>query len=505
MDNTVCCGSSLNLLKVNKRPSSPREHWGKIAFCVWCFVLTILGVLDITYRTNILHSIATVTWVILGLILISWYQGYFKSKSQRKRMKPNKECLQKTLLDMYNFIPSEVELKRIETKAKEYLQTTTEQINLKMYPHTELCLVGSVAERFSLPISPVWIQTNGMTKDCHGILSDFDFMISPTEEKVSFKADSEMYHASLARPFRLDDNGGIHYNDGFKAATFPYYNITNKTHVANASGVKNKLFDIAGSLDIDSFPHYLPETCWRRFLTFTLYRHINFVNANKEGPAIKYKIGSNPYKIDRFYADLTLSLKCLEWPEICDWGERENTQWPKFHEIEQLKRHGCHFVPKSQLMDTHTWRISFSKVEVKLSALFPTAARICFVSLKIIGRDYLFVVCEKLRSYHLKSILLYTLENNDPVIWNEENIEFCFKLLLGNLEKSFKSKSCPSFWVSCFDLYDEGHFEDTDFENLLKKLNEVQNNPSQFIEPFENEMAENLCESRRTFEGYEII
>jgi len=209
-------------------------------------------------------------------------------------------------------------------------------------------------------------------------------------------------------------------------------------------------------------------------------------------------MGSNPNKIDRFYSDLTFSLKCLEWPEVSDWSERPNKQWPTLEEIERIKSYGCHFVPQSQNKcenhkkdaDTEglTWRISFSKAEVELSKLVPTAARMCYVALKIIAKDYLFVVCKKLKSYHLKCIFFYTLENSDKDVWMEDNLEYCFKLLLTNLGDSFRNQLCSLFWVSTYDMF--GDLDESDFNGrYFRQVENIEENPSRFIEPFRNREA----------------
>ena len=499
-----CC----NLRKVNNRPSTSFED---TLFYPCLYLTTLISTLFLIIAQSVIINLNVVAGQVVIVLtsldlafvvimickrIIRWY---FQKK--RKPMRPNKQNLHQTLHDRYRLIPNEKNLKSIQSKAKEYLSITKENIDNEMNIETELFLAGSVGERFSIPISSAWIKTDGVTKDCHALLSDFDFMVSPIIEKVSFVQDSEKYYASQKTfhhgSIAATSAGPVGFRMKYYKTEFPHYNITDQEeHTIAAHKIKENMKKIAQSLDIDSFPGYIPESCCRLCLTFTLHRHINFASVEMEGPSIKYKVGSNLNKIDRFYGDLTYALKCSEWPEISDWGQRKNTRWPKQNKIEQIKSYGCHFVPQSQRkVDdlTHdadngglTWRISFSRAEVELSKLIPTNARMCFVGLKIIARDYLFAVCEKLKSVHLKYVLYFTLENHEVDIWSEDNLEFCFKLLLNNVTKSLTNKSCPLFWVSPFNLYED--FDDRDFVRLMKQLENIQKNPSQFIEPFSDEM-----------------
>jgi len=46
----------------------------------------------------------------------------------------------------------------------------------------EVFMTRSTAERLSLPASPCWIRTEGVSETSHAIISDFDYMISPQKK-----------------------------------------------------------------------------------------------------------------------------------------------------------------------------------------------------------------------------------------------------------------------------------------------------------------------------------
>jgi len=471
----------------------------------------------------------------------SWY--YRCIRKQRKSLVGNNIELRNTLLAFREQVPNMVQLKWIEGRSRKYLQNIQTLINERLNIDTELILTGSAAERYSVPFTS--LQRNYETSnDCisqftfccqeslqreelvrlhnlkHAILSDCDCMISPTNYMVNFNDNEkrQKYQATVKEfPFYImsDDNGAQFY----------------------AKKQKEDLLHIIEKLDVKSIPWDISGD----------ENGKNFVELYISGPALTLKLGSTESRCKitnmNFYGDITYSLKCPEWPDICDWGRRPNTKqsnkdqsnteqpnteqpnteqsnteqpnteqpnkkWPQSEEVERIKSFGCHFVPKSDPEDLEgvTWRISFSKAEVELSKLVPEAARLCFVGLKVIVKDYLTVVCKKFRSYHLKCIFLHTLEITEPSIWKEDNLEICFDVLLKSLRTCLENEMVPNFWLSTENLLKD--FTKKDFEKLLEQLTRVEKDPKKFIEPLrqgkpveydEFELTENYGPS-----GYEI-
>lgn len=417
------------------------------------------------------------------LLYYSYRYGYWAFyrciRKQRKAMDRNSKDLKNTLLEFNEQIPSIDELELIEKTNRQYLHNTQRQINEIMETETELMLTGSSVERYSIPFTKLQ-ETSTRHNSCismvtmccdetlqrqeliwltnlrHAILSDCDCMLSPSNDMVSFSKEGQKYQALVK--------------------LFPYYIITDGNEELHSKRLKKHLLEGVEKTDITSIPWHLSSDDQLN----------NYVVLYINGPALTLKLGSSAtYESTnmQFYGDITYSLKCPEWPETCDWGHRLNTKWPNPEEIMLIKSHGCHFVPKSHHDDLEglTWRISFSKAEVELSKLVPNVARMCLVGVKIITKDYLAVVCKKLKSYHLKCVFLHTLETTDPSIWREDNLVFCFEHLLKSLRTCFENEMAPYFWLSSNNLFDD--FTKKDFQNLLKQLTIVERNPSEFIEP----------------------
>lgn len=351
-------------------------------------------------------------------------------RKQRKALDENNNDLKSTLQAFFFQIPNVEELDLIEKRNCQYLHNTQKQINEIMNIDSELMLTGSSAERYSIPFTNVQEiserhnscipmitfcleeslqreELRRMSNWRHALLSDCDCMISPKEDMVSFSEGKYQYQAVVK--------------------LFPHYIITDGDEELHSKTLKKNLLEMVEKIDVNSIPWHLSGD---------ENKTNNFVDLEINGPALTLKLGSSE-KCEstnlHFYADITYSLKCPEWPdEVSDWGHRPNTKWPNPEEIKEIKSLGCHFVPKAHSDDLRglTWRISFSRAEVELSKLVPEAARMCLVGLKVITKDYLAVACKKLKSYHLKCIFLHTLEITDPSIWTEDNLLFCFERLL---------------------------------------------------------------------------
>lgn len=97
--------------------------------------------------------------------------------------------------------------------------------------------------------------------------------------------------------------------------------------------------------------------------------------------------------------------------------------WQSVQDVERIVCNGFHFVAKPQAGQP-TWRFSLSMAEVQLSNLIPGTARKCLLALKVILKDNLQPVVPDISSYHIKTIVLFTLEKQLQNVWQDENINF---------------------------------------------------------------------------------
>ena len=159
------------------------------------------------------------------------------------------------------------------------------------------------------------------------------------------------------------------------------------------------------------------------FLTNELKPDNLLINLDRSGPAVKYA------KSTLTENDLVFAYQCMTWPQIADeWFERERRHsWPSNETIEEFRTMPCLLVPASHPHCTTNrhqhWRLSFSLQERHLMVNLTDVQYKCYVLLKMIKEDIITPTLGKsLTSYHCKTSLFYTIEENDQSIWRPENL-----------------------------------------------------------------------------------
>ena len=424
-------------------------------FIINLYVTCIISIFHISYLETVIYArtlsgrVKFFNLVTLFFILIVIYSVRVSVLSQctrkflkkRKPTKANRNTLVYSLVKVLSQISSERDL---ESTLQGNLQIIDSVLsNLK--EQYEYIVVGSFAERFSVPLN-AHIGVNAYAS--HAIFSDCDTMIFPIGENVSFSDDGKSQ-------FRVIES------------KIPFYRILSNTSEYQPPYILKK-----------KLKEEIKQGCG----------HYTFVDEEIDGPAIrlkKWKHSNEGFNgmIIEIDADLVFALKCMEWPETVNWvnGRSLNIKWPCEQDIQRIKSYGCHFVAKPHPTDKRfEWRISFSLAELELSKLLPKEARMCFIGIKLIAKDYLSVICPKLKSYHLKMIFLNCMQTRDPALWNEENVEDSFHYLLSKVSNCVEMRNCPNFWFPQINMFND--FNEADFKRLSKKLINIAKKPSKFIE-----------------------
>ena len=76
-----------------------------------------------------------------------------------------------------------------------------------------------------------------------------------------------------------------------------------------------------------------------------------------------------------------------------------------------------------------------------------------FIGIKVIAKDYLSVICPKLKSYHLKMIFFHCMQTRDFALWREENVEESFHYFISKVIDCVVAKYCPNFWPLIAKIY----------------------------------------------------
>ena len=127
------------------------------------------------------------------------------------------------------------------------------------------------------------------------------------------------------------------------------------------------------------------------------------------------------------------------------------------------------------------FRISFSHAEYLLSQEMNDIQRECYRCLKRYFRAYLSTQPKGLVTFHLKSILLQTIEETGAEMWTENKRSECVLKLLGNLYEALTKKDLPHFFVRSYNLFDVDYMESSKIlDSLAVKVKQIMENPMQF-------------------------
>ncbi|KAL9951342.1 hypothetical protein ACROYT_G043991 [Oculina patagonica] len=122
--------------------------------------------------------------------------------------------------------------------------------------------------------------------------------------------------------------------------------------------------------------------------------------------------------------DFVPAFRSRGWPKVArEWLKRER-KWPSPEMVNKVIQEGYHLVvkpPKNSGNPDCDFRISFSHAEYLLSQKMNDIQRECYRCLKKYHRAYLSTQPASLVSFHLKNLLLQTIEETGAEMWTESN------------------------------------------------------------------------------------
>ena len=176
----------------------------------------------------------------------------------------------------------------------------------------------------------------------------------------------------------------------------------------------------------------------------------------KEGPAIHIDAKKGWSSLDTVFA-----LSCTDWPDCAqEWLSRRRIHgWPSKELIKQCKSLGfivvsaCH--PASDEKQFQ-WRISFSHQERLLVTQFNSVQLKCYIFLKIIKKELIkqYIKEVTLTSYHLKTCMLYILENTPSELWVPENLVGCLIMCLRQIHLWIRDEKIPNYFIPGENMLD---------------------------------------------------
>ena len=176
----------------------------------------------------------------------------------------------------------------------------------------------------------------------------------------------------------------------------------------------------------------------------------------KEGPAL-HEDGAKGFTS----SDTVVALSCRDWPECArEWLSRTRIHgWPSKELIKQCKSLGFIVVSASHPASDEQqfqWRISFSHQERLLVTQFNSVQLKCYILLKIIKKELIqqYIKEDTLTSYHLKTCMLYILENTPSELWVPENLVGCLIMCLRQIHLWIRDEKIPNYFIPGENMLD---------------------------------------------------
>ncbi|XP_070556756.1 cyclic GMP-AMP synthase-like receptor 2 isoform X2 [Ptychodera flava] len=158
--------------------------------------------------------------------------------------------------------------------------------------------------------------------------------------------------------------------------------------------------------------------------------------------------------------DLAVAIPCRQWPSVCrDWITRKRPSgWPPRHLIDDIVGIGCRLLPRSPKgsVTSLEWRISFGEAERVLADDLTREQKLCYILFKQVSKQFLTQpLLTGLKSYHLKNIFFWALEEVPRGEWSEDKI--CERVidLLHRLNWCLLRHKCPGYFIPQRNLFAE--------------------------------------------------
>lgn len=152
--------------------------------------------------------------------------------------------------------------------------------------------------------------------------------------------------------------------------------------------------------------------------------------------------------------------------------------------VEKVIHEGYHLVvkpPKNNGNPECDFRISFSHAEYLLSQEMNDIHRECYRCLKKFHRAHFSTQPESLVTFHLKTILMQTMEETDAEMWTKNNRAECMMKLLLNLMEALRKKHVSHFSVKPYNLFSPDCVESSELlETLIEKVEQIVERPEEF-------------------------
>ncbi|XP_052060755.1 uncharacterized protein LOC127701027 [Mytilus californianus] len=178
-------------------------------------------------------------------------------------------------------------------------------------------------------------------------------------------------------------------------------------------------------------------------------RHMDKNKVDIVGPSLQ----TQPHAVNTDYAittmDRVFAFRNPKWPNFAkEWKTRiRPNNWPDMSVINEIQSLGSHVVAKGNILSKEcdlTWRVSFNIAERYMADLMTLQQKKCIVTTKTLIKD---AKIEVVSSYHLKTVMWWTVEQGDISMWNSNDVGRNFLAFLDELLKALETGVIKNYFM----------------------------------------------------------
>ncbi|KAH3829733.1 hypothetical protein DPMN_102961 [Dreissena polymorpha] len=222
---------------------------------------------------------------------------------------------------------------------------------------------------------------------------------------------------------------------------------------------------------------------------------LSTLNVEQHGPALKCSLN------DVIQRDNTLALYCPSLPDDCQvlFTRPKPGHWPKQQTLTNAKQCEVFLVHPGNMGSTYDrrnstlkinftfefslcqWRMSTNMIERLLMFDLNIVQMRAYILTKMIRKEFLGpIVDNRLSTFHMKTSLLFTIEQFPENIWSNDNLVQCVMYCLNTLRRFLKRRFCPHYTIASVNLF-ENKLEVFEMNKLEKHISSLISSILEFI------------------------
>ncbi|XP_052774609.1 uncharacterized protein LOC128213120 [Mya arenaria] len=196
----------------------------------------------------------------------------------------------------------------------------------------------------------------------------------------------------------------------------------------------------------------------------------------KKGPSISFSK----------YVDFVFALPCIRRPDECKYLFRRPRpgHWPRPAILAEAMQTATYLVHQGHPESCHPeleWRFSTPLIERLLIFDLNIIQLKVYTFLKILRKNYFKPdFDDRLSTYHMKTVMMFTVESYPPNIWEKNDLLHCVIYCLTTLRRWCRMHYCPHYTISGVNLF-VGKLKKFELTRLSAMLSDMIENISKYV------------------------